>query len=418
MSVSDVREELLSLAHSWSDRVSMDDLIAERVTPLVGEGLLDVVALGKSSREMADAVESTWGRQVHRRLVVSEVEREGDGGDIVVGEHPVPGPGSARAGRALEEFLAAPTDASTTLFLVSGGASSLCVAPASPLTVEQLRDVWDATVAVGFDITRLNTLRAATSMISGGGVLRLVRTPRTVGVVLVDNALSGAPWVASGLTYDHRIEPGVLERLITEANLDGSPLAETLCQAAATRERWMTTPITTQVQNVVVAEPATLLELSAAVAVSRGYRVISMGSRVDGRVRDVTEEWRRALRDAESVEGPVCVLGVGEVLVDVTGSGLGGRCQEFAWSMMPVLEEMSRDAAFVALSSDGRDFVEGVAGAVVTGESLSRARALGIEWADVARRNDTYHGHQALGQLLPGSHTGWNLCDLYVALVP
>jgi hydroxypyruvate reductase len=395
----------------------MDELVAERVTPLVGEGLLDVVALGKSAHEMADAVESRWGRRVRRRLVVSEVGRDGDAGDVVVGEHPVPGPGSARAGRALEEFLAESTNASTTLFLVSGGASSLCVAPASPLTVEHLRDVWDATVAVGFDITRLNTLRAATSMISGGGVLRWVRTPRTLGVVLVDNARSGAPWVASGLTYDHRIEDGVLDQLLVEANLDGSSLGETLRHAAATRERWMATAISTRVQNVVVAEPATLLEVSVAEALSRGYHVISMGSRIDGRVADVTAQWRTALREAEKVEGPVCVLGVGEVLVDVTGEGLGGRCQEFAWSMMPLLHEMSREAAFVALSSDGRDFVEGVAGAVVTGESMSRARALGVEWADVARRNDTFHGHQALGQLLPGGHTGWNLCDLYVALL-
>jgi hydroxypyruvate reductase len=83
--------------------------------------------------------------------------------------------------------------------------------------------------------------------------------------------------------------------------------------------------------------------------------------------------------------------------------------------MMGAMAELDREAVFVASSTDGRDFVDGVAGAFATRESLASATALGVDWSQVAERNDSYHGHRALGQLLDGGHTGWNLCDLYVA---
>jgi glycerate-2-kinase len=42
---------------------------------------------------------------------------------------------------------------------------------------------------------------------------------------------------------------------------------------------------------------------------------------------------------------------------------------------------------------------------------------VGLDWSSVGRAHDTYPALRALGQLIEGGHTGWNLCDLYVALV-
>jgi glycerate 2-kinase len=110
-------------------------------------------------------------------------------------------------------------------------------------------------------------------------------------------------------------------------------------------------------------------------------------------------------------------MGVGEVTVRVGGAGTGGRCQEFAWYMAKVLAELDRDAAFVARASDGRDFVEGVGGAWVERSTLERVLTSGVDWLAVAQANDSHSALRTLGQLLEGGHTGWNLCDLYVALM-
>ena len=51
------------------------------------------------------------------------------------------------------------------------------------------------------------------------------------------------------------------------------------------------------------------------------------------------------------------------------------------------------------------------------GGALDHGTRAGLDWLAVAQANDTHSALRALGQLLEGGHTGWNLCDLYVALM-
>jgi glycerate 2-kinase len=105
------------------------------------------------------------------------------------------------------------------------------------------------------------------------------------------------------------------------------------------------------------------------------------------------------------------------VTVKVSGEGEGGRSQEFAWLMADVLARSGRTGAFVAQASDGRDHVENVAGAWVDEATFGEISAHGIDWASVAESHDTYPALRAAGHLIDGEHTGWNLCDLYVAVL-
>ncbi|HTT59201.1 MAG TPA: MOFRL family protein, partial [Acidimicrobiales bacterium] len=138
------------------------------------------------------------------------------------------------------------------------------------------------------------------------------------------------------------------------------------------------------------------------------------GARVIGDVTSVASEWGDAVRAAPSRSA---LVGVGEVTVRVDGPGKGGRCQEFAWRMASELAHESRDAVFVARSSDGRDFIRGVAGAWVSSDTWARIEERGLVWGDVAKIHNTHPALAALGQLIEGAHTGWNLCDIYVALI-
>jgi glycerate-2-kinase len=85
--------------------------------------------------------------------------------------------------------------------------------------------------------------------------------------------------------------------------------------------------------------------------------------------------------------------------------------------MAGVLDHLDREAAFAARASDGRDFLRGVAGAWVDTTTKKRAHAKGIDWLQLKQENDSYRGLLAVDQLLKGGHTGWNLCDLYVAVI-
>jgi glycerate 2-kinase len=416
MTTTSLLEDAFAISTRWSTEMDLDKLIEQRLDGEEGgDEFVDVVAIGKASREMAASTRRILGTRVHREIVVSDVgDEESTPTDIViVGEHPVPGANSLRAGGAVVSFLDSPDHAESVVFLLSGGASSLCVAPAAPLTVEDLDDLWHSALRAGVDITTLNQIRASTSLIGGGALLRHVRAAKSISLILVDNVVSGAQWVASAMTYDYRPTSREVDDLW--ASIDDRESVRAKMRAAfAQRHRLMEREPVTRHRNVVLAEPALMLEWALAEASLRGYHVVNVGARVVGDVQGVVVEWSQALRSA----GPrSAVVGVGEVTVRVDGPGEGGRCQEFAWRIAKELAHESRDAVFLARSSDGRDFVSGVAGAWVSSDTWQHIDERGLNWDDIARTHDTFPALRALGQLIEGGHTGWNLCDVYLALI-
>ena len=416
---SDSTTDALVVATSWLETLDLTKQVVAALAD-VGETRVDLVAIGKAAGEMGDAARSALGARVNRRLVISDASgaaRRRDDDAVVVGEHPVPGAGSLAAAHRLVEFLREPTEAELTLFLVSGGASSLCAWPADPLGLDGLAELWRAALGAGVDITTLNRLRAATSMIAGGAVLREVTTPDSRALIMVDNVISGAPWVASGLTYEFTPSSTEVAALLERVAIPAGPLAARVEAAVSSRGAVMQRPVTTHHDNLVVADPALLLEHATARAAALGYEVHSLGDSLQGDVDDLAARFAAALRDLAARPGRHCVLGVGEVTVHVRGSGVGGRCQEFAWTMAPVLASLGAPASFVARSSDGRDYVEGVAGAWVDESTRRRVDEAGLDWAAIKADNDSHRGLATLGQLIAGGHTGWNLCDLYVAVL-
>jgi len=403
----------IAIAQAWSDGLDLAALVRVQVADLAeSDVVVDLVALGKAAPEMSAAASAVLGARVGRRFVACDVSTTGQSGDVVVtGEHPVPGLGSLEAGRRLLEFLDSPGDATLTLFLVSGGASSICVAPVPPVTLGDLEAVWNRALALGWDITRLNRARAAMSALGGGAVLRRARTPRSRSLVMVDNVVGGAPWVASGLTFDYR--PSRLARRRLRASLGPlePDLARRLGDAMRSRAALVRTPPKAVHENRVLVEPRAAVAGVAAKARQRSMSVEDMGS-VIGDVAEVVGAMARRLRDAS--DDPVCFVGIGEVTVRVEGAGRGGRCQEFASRMAEVLAGLGRPGACVALATDGRDFLEGVAGAWSDDTTVSRLAQRGTDLGGLLARHDVHDALEGVGQLIAGQRTGWNLCDVYV----
>jgi len=70
------------------------------------------------------------------------------------------------------------------------------------------------------------------------------------------------------------------------------------------------------------------------------------------------------------------------------------------------------DTLLITLATDGGDGPTDAAGALVSGESFSRARGLGLSPADHLARNDAYPFFDALGDLLKPGPTFTNVNDL------
>src|SRR5262249_48332245 len=109
-----------------------------------------------------------------------------------------------------------------------------------------------------------------------------------------------------------------------------------------------------------------------------------------------------------------CHIAGGETTVTVTGTGRGGRNQEFALALTAALA--GTDIAVLSAGSDGIDGPTDAAGAFVDGSTSRRARAKGLELQAALDNNDSYGFFGALGELFQPGPTGTNVMDVKIAI--
>jgi glycerate 2-kinase len=144
---------------------------------------------------------------------------------------------------------------------------------------------------------------------------------------------------------------------------------------------------------------------------------------VSGEARDTAP---RLLAQADALvrdgvrRGPCCVIASGETTVRVTGSGRGGRNQEFALALVDRLASPAAGggAPSVVAASIGTDGIDGptdAAGGMVDSATLRRARDAGIgEPAAFLANNDAYRFLEAVGGLIKTGPTDTNVGDLQI----
>jgi glycerate-2-kinase len=106
----------------------------------------------------------------------------------------------------------------------------------------------------------------------------------------------------------------------------------------------------------------------------------------------------------------------GEPTVTVSGRGKGGRAQEFAVAAAFRIANLP-NTWLAAVGTDGTDGPTDVAGAIVTGETVTQAGKLGVNLRSALQQHDTYPALKALQCHIRTGPTGTNVNDLYLLLL-
>jgi hydroxypyruvate reductase len=145
-----------------------------------------------------------------------------------------------------------------------------------------------------------------------------------------------------------------------------------------------------------------------------------LGDAIEGEAREVGKVMagiaRYARRHGSPAAPPVVLLSGGETTVTVRGEGRGGRNVEFLLGLALALGG-ERGIWAIAGDTDGIDGMEEVAGAMVTPDTLARARAVGLEPRAVLARNDAHALFEALGDQVVTGATLTNVNDFRAILV-
>ncbi len=151
-----------------------------------------------------------------------------------------------------------------------------------------------------------------------------------------------------------------------------------------------------------------------------GFNALLLSTYIEGEAREVARvaaALAKGIRaHGDPLPPPACLVWGGETTVTVRGEGKGGRNQELALAAALALDGWP-GVLVMALATDGTDGPTDGAGAVVTGETVSRARAMGLDPRAALEANDSYPFFDALGELIRTGPTGTNVNDLLFVLV-
>lgn len=412
--------------------------VAGRAIDLRHVARVVVVGAGKAGAPMARAAAAILGDRLGAGLVVvKDGHLEAGGGEraaqaslpgplppalrLVEAGHPVPDERGVAAARGIAGLLGGLSERDLVIALLSGGGSALLTLPVPGVTLADLQGLTARLLASGAAIGEINTLRKHLDTLKGGGLARLARPAALVTLVLSDVVGSPLDIIASGPTVP---DPGTFaDALAVLARYGLEPATPPAILGHLRRGAAGAIPETPKPGDPLFAQVATLLvgsnELAAGAALAaaraEGFSPLLLTTSLEAEAREAGRVLAAVLREV-AVSGrpaprPACLIAGGETTVTLRGAGRGGRNQELALAAAPGLAGLA-DVALVALATDGGDGPTDAAGAVATGETAARARALGLDPADHLARNDAYPFFGALGDLLLPGPTATNVNDL------
>lgn len=412
-------------------------VVGERSYDLTAYERVFVVGAGKAGAPMAQAVAAILADRLTAGLVIiKDLQDEALPGAepapaepasasnrllILPARHPLPDQRGVNATQRIAALLDDATERDLVLVLLSGGGSALLTLPAPDISLDDLQALTSALLASGATINEINCLRKHLDLVKGGGLARMAAPATVAALILSDVVGSPLDVIASGPTVSDSTTFADAEAVLQRYNLlDGlpAPIAERLQQGAAgavVETPKPGEPLFEHVQNVLIGSNVQAAEAARAAAQAAGYNALVLTTYLQGEARVVGQVLAAvaselALR-GQPLQRPACVIVGGETTVTLRGEGLGGRNQELALGAVRDLDGLP-DVALITLATDGGDGPTDAAGAVVTGATLARATALGLDPDTALANNDAYPFFAALDDLMRPGATDTNVNDL------
>jgi glycerate 2-kinase len=397
-----------------------DAILAPHLPPSP-PGRTIVLGAGKAAAAMARAVE----RQMQGPIEGLVVTRYGHAVpcarvEVVEAAHPVPDAAGRAAARRIVEYALRAREADLVLCLISGGASALLALPADGLSLEDKQAVNRALLASGADITQMNVVRKHLSRVKGGRLAAAAHPASVVSLLISDVPGDDPAVIGSGPTVPDPSTFGEARAILQQYGIDPPERVRAHLAAARDETPKPGDPRLAGARTIIVARPQASLEAAAARAREAGIAPVILGDALEGEAREVAKVLSgialQVRRHGQPAPAPCVLLSGGETTVTVRGSGRGGRNAELLLALAVHLNGAAGISALAA-DTDGIDGSEDNAGAIVTPDTLARARAQGLDAKAMLADNDGYGFFAGLGDLVITGPTLTNVNDFRAILI-
>ena len=343
--------------------------------------------------------------------------------DLFFSSHPVPDEKSLIAGNKVINYISSSTESDLVIFLISGGASALLAKPPSEIKLTDKIIITDLLLKSGASINEMNTVRKHISDIKGGRLAEFANPSFCYSLVISDvinddiSSIASGPTISDITTYkdamnilsDYDLTKKTPQAIIDyftkgiEGEIPESPKQINNCT------------------NKIISSNRLYREQLASHATNYGYKPVIIPKDIVGEAKTealyLIDFINNYLPTADS--NPLAFISGGETVVNMTGSGKGGRNQELALSFLANHEKIQTEREWMLLSvgTDGIDGPTDAAGATVDLTSVAEMRKSDLDIFSYLEKNDSYNFLRDIGALYITGPSGTNVADIQIILI-
>jgi glycerate 2-kinase len=387
-----------------------------------------VIGAGKASAAMAQAVEEILGKRINAGLINVKYDHTLPLEIIALKEagHPVPDENGLKGTQQIVKILENAGEKDLILCLISGGGSALLPFPAEGITLDEKRQLTQILLESGATIHEMNVLRKHVSRVKGGRLARLAYPATLITVILSDVVGNDLDSIASGPTVPDRSTYADCLRILQKYSVQDE-IPKTIrdhfvkgAHGLIEETPKVNDPAFVKTQSVIVASNTLALQAAKRKADELGYNGLVLSTSIEGEAKDVALDHvaiaKEIMEAGQPVPKPACVISGGETTVTIRGKGKGGRNQEFVLAAAIAMNGLE-NVVILSGGTDGTDGPTDAAGAFADGQTVSRAKSLGLDAQEYLQNNDSYSFFNPLGDLLKTGPTFTNVMDIRLVLV-
>ena len=429
-----LRENALNIYTSCLEKLEprkrVYDYLSSLKTSIIDCDKIFPVAFGKAAFSMMDGLitylKSTNSTdKIHNLPIV--ISNSKSLPDYPISEfitaHPTPDENSVLAAKTVLKYTSEINTHDLSINLISGGGSSLLCLPHDDISLNDKVLVNNLLLKSGASINEINTIRKHLSKIKGGRLSEHVYPSKSISLIISDVINDDISTIASGPTsIDHTTYSDAID-IIHRYKIE-KEIPDNVMDLLKRGKSGLVSESPKNLDNtdnyIICSNKIFRKELIEA-ANNSGFNSFLIDRDINGVASD---EAARLIDDYNSIisnssSKRIAIISGGETVVDIKGSGKGGRNQELGLSFLHRLngELLNRNWLFLSVGTDGIDGPTDAAGAIISSDMIDKHAALVSNIDKYLDNNDSYNCLSQLNSLYITGPSGTNVADIQILLV-